>query len=192
VAFSELLQALRAEAASRRAEEVAAAEREIERIRAESSAALARRKQQHVERATREATEKGRRSLAEARTQATASVLHARDRLLGRVRCALQERARAATADPAYRASLTTLLVEALERLPVGPVVVRTRAEFADAVADGARGRSGVVVEAVADMGTGFVALAPESGVEIDATLEAVLEHRWPQLAVTVLAEVGR
>jgi vacuolar-type H+-ATPase subunit E/Vma4 len=192
VAFSELLQALRAEAASRRAEEVALAEREIERIRAESSAALAKRKQQQVERATREATEKGRRAVAEARTQAAASVLQARDRLLGRVRCALQERARAATADPAYRASLSSLLAEALERLPEGPVVVRARAGLAEALADAARSREGVVVETVADMGTGFVAVAPESGVEIDATLEAVLEHRWPQLAVAVLAEVGK
>jgi vacuolar-type H+-ATPase subunit E/Vma4 len=192
VALPELLAALRAQAATRREEELTRADAEAERIRAESRASLAKRKAVHVERAIRDANDAARRSLSEARSEAAASVLQARDRLLGRVRVALTERTRTAIDDLEYRASLGEKLVAALERLPPGKVIVRTPPQLADALARGARSRQGVVVEADADVGAGFVAVSPESCVEIDGTLETSLEHRWPRIAVSVLAEVIR
>ena len=188
----QLIDALRAQAAERRAEELARADAEAERIRAESHASLAGRKAQHVERAIRDASEAARRSLSEARAEAAASTLRARDRLLGRVRAALEEHARASIVDPAHVATMETDLAAALQRLPSGEVVVRTRPELRRAFETAVDGRPGVTLETVPDMGVGFVAVSPETGVEIDATLQTQLGHRWPAIAVAVLTEVGR
>jgi vacuolar-type H+-ATPase subunit E/Vma4 len=191
VALSEVLDALRAEAAARREEEIARADAEAERIRAESRAAWDRRKIAQVERAIGAAEEAARRALSEARSESAASVLEARERLLERVRVALVERLSAAIDNPTYVATMTDELEAALARLPSGEVIVRTRPELAGMLAQQARGRARVVFEADPDMGVGFVALSPESGVEIDGTLETMLAHRWPEIAVSVSAEVA-
>lgn len=191
MALPELLEALRAQAAERRAEELARADAEAERIRAALRASVESRKAAHVERAVREATEAGRRSLAEARARSAESTLLARDRLLGRVRAALAERMGGALADPDYQVRLAAELTEALERLPRGEVIVRAGPELADVLGRVASGARGVVVETVRHRGpTGFVAVATEANIEIDATLETRLQHQWPRLAVSVLAEV--
>jgi vacuolar-type H+-ATPase subunit E/Vma4 len=186
VALAELIGALRTQAAERRAEELARADAEADRIRAESRAVAERKKAWHVEHAVREAQEAARRSLSAARAEATTSILVARDRLLGRVRAALEARMLAAVDDPDYRAGVANQLAGALERLPVGRVVVHARPELA-----GLTRNARVDFEEDPAMGIGFVATSPDSGVEIDATLEAELEHRWPRIAVAVLAEVG-
>ena len=191
MALPELLEALRAQAAERRAEELARADAESERIRAELRASVESRKAVHVERAVREAEDAGRRSLAEARTRSAESTLLARDRLLSRVRAALAKRMRGALADPDYQVRMAAELTDALERLPPGEVIVRAGPELADVLARVARGGRGVVVETVPHRGpTGFVAVAAEANIEIDATLETRLQHQWPRLAVSVLAEV--
>jgi vacuolar-type H+-ATPase subunit E/Vma4 len=191
VALPELLEALRAEAAERRAAELARADAETARIREESRASLERRRAEHVERAARDATEAARRSLAEARSQAARSMLEARDRLLGRIRGALEERTRNMNRDPEYRAAVAEELVDALERLPPGRVVVRTRPDLADVALRVAEAGPDRGVETAPDLGAGFVAVSPETGVEIDATLEVKLLHRWPRLAVAVMKEVS-
>jgi vacuolar-type H+-ATPase subunit E/Vma4 len=98
-------------------------------------------------------------------------------------------------ADPDYRVIVARQLAAAFERMPPGEVIVRSRPELADALEQAVRGRAGVVVEAAPDtdvgVGVGFVAVSPESGVEIDGTLETMLLYRWPELAVSVLAELG-
>jgi len=190
VALPELLEALRAQAAERRAEELARADAEAARVRAESRASSERRKADHVERVVRDANEAARRAVSEARSEAAASILKARDRLLGRVRASLEERGRASI--PALHASLPAMLAGALERLPPGDVVVRTRPELSKVLAQSIARRPGVTLETTPEVGTGFVAVSPESGVEIDATLETNLLHRWPQIAVAVLAEVRK
>ena len=190
MALTALLDALRAQAAERRADELARAAAEAERIRAESRASLARRKAEHVERAARDADEAARRTLSDARSEAARSVLTARARLLARVRAALEASAQATADDPSYAALLAEDLAGALARMPPGEVVVRTRPEWVAVLAEPSRGRPGVVIESVPDMGVGFVAASPGSGVELDATLGALLAHRWPRIAVQVLREV--
>ena len=191
MALPELLDALRAQAAARRAEELARADAEVERLLGEASASTARRRADHLERAARDANEAARRTLSEARSVAARTMLMARDRLLTRVRAALDERIRAASGDADYLSALPVELGDALERLPSGEVIVRARPELAAILAQPARGRPGVLFETVRDMGVGFVAISPASGVEVDATLEAKLVHRWPRIAVSVLAGVG-
>jgi vacuolar-type H+-ATPase subunit E/Vma4 len=192
VALPELLDALRAQAAARRADELARADSEAERIRADSRASQDARKAEHVERVVHDANEAARRSLAEARSEAAASTLQARGRLLGRVRAALEQRIRSTVADPDYRAEVADELGGALERIPPGKVIVRTTPELAEALTRAVRGTEELVLEVVPDFGTGFLAASPDTGVEIDGTLETKLLHRWPQIAVTVLAELGR
>jgi len=192
MALPELLQALRVQAAERRAEELARADAEAALVRGESRASLERRKIEHVERVVRDANEAARRAVSEARSEAAVSILKARDRLLGRVRVALEERGRASIADPALHAWLPAVLAGALERLPPGDVVVRVRPELARVLAQAIADRRGITLESIPDMGAGFVAVSAESGVEIDATLETNLLHRWPQIAVSVLAEIRK
>jgi vacuolar-type H+-ATPase subunit E/Vma4 len=190
VALTQLLEALRAQAAEQRAAESARADAEIARLSADARTELERRRSEHVGRASRAAQDGAQRMLGEARAQAARSVLEARDRLLARVRRRLEAGILSSLTDSGYRAALPAELEQALERLPPGNVVVRTRPELAGVLADAVRGRSGVVVESALDLGVGFLAVATEAEVEVDATLDAKLEHRWPAVAVAVLAEV--
>jgi vacuolar-type H+-ATPase subunit E/Vma4 len=191
VALPELLEALRTQAAERRAEELARADAEVERIRADSQATLAKRKGERMDRVVHDANESARRSLSEARAQSARSILEARDRLLRRVRTALDTRTRARPSHLDRHAVWANELASALERLPEGRVIVRARPELVDALTEAVGDGRGVVVEMDAGMGAGFVAVAPEAGMEIDATLDAMLRHRWPHIAVAVLAELG-
>jgi vacuolar-type H+-ATPase subunit E/Vma4 len=201
MALPELLQSLRTQAAERRAEELARAEAEAARILAESRASSERRRLEWVERTRRDEGEAARRALARAEKEAAESVLAARDRLLARVAHALKARASLPLRDPNYLRALPGEVRGALERLPAGPVVVRASPELLETVREavgevvsdaltGAATRGHDVVVEPADFGTGFVATAPEVGVEIDGTLGTRIAHAWPRLAVAILQEV--
>lgn len=191
MALPDLLTALRAQAAERRAEELERGRAEAARIRAEADAALERRRTDFVVRTREDEQAVARRALARAQADAAGSVLAARDRLLGRVREALEGRIADSDDDADLHGAMTDELGPALARLPSGPVVVRVSAGLERALREHLPDREGVVVEVARDMGPGFKALAPEQGVEIDATLETRLEYVWPRLAVAVLREVG-
>jgi vacuolar-type H+-ATPase subunit E/Vma4 len=191
MALSDLLSALRQHAAGQRAEALARADAEAQRILMESRAALERRRTEYVGRTRREEEEAARRARARAEAEATRSVLDARDRLLDRVAAALRERLGRAIGDPDYLALLPDQILGGLERLPPGPVVLRARPELIGIVRDVVRGRRDVVVEAEPELGVGFSASAPGSGVEVDGTLEAMLALSWPRVAVSVLREAG-
>jgi len=191
VALAELLEALRAQAAEQRAAEAARAEAEIERLRADARAAVERRRSEHVSRVGRMAQDGAQRVLAEARAQAARSVLEARDRLLARVRASLVSGIQGSVDDSGYRAGLAAEVGRALERMPSGSVVLHTRPELAPALVEAVRARPDVSVEPTPDLGVGFVVVDAAGEVELDATLEAKLEHRWPAIAVKVLAEVA-
>jgi len=189
MALPELLDALRQQASERRAEELARADAEAERIRAESRASLGRRMSEHVERARRAEEDAARLAVSRAQKEAARSLLTARDRLLARVRDALEARAAGAVGDPDYLVLLADEVRSGLERLPPGAVVVRARPELLGIARDAVRDRAGVVVEA-ADLDTGFTASAPVAGVEVDGTLRTRLAHAWSALAVAVLGEI--
>jgi len=189
MALPDLLRALRAQAAERRAQELADAERTAARIRAESRVALERRRADHLARTRRDEEEGAHRALSRARAEAAAAELAARDRLLARVRSALADSIAAAPRHQAYRESLRGDVALGLGRLPPGPVVVRTRPELADVVRGAVEGRADVEVHVSEDAGVGFSARA--GSVEADGTLLARLEQAWPRLAVEVLREAA-
>lgn len=191
MALQDLLSALRAQAAERRAEVLAHAQAEAERIHSESAVALERRRTEFVEH-TREAEKAiARRAVSRARGDAARRALAARDRLLERVRTTLEQRASEAADDPEYRRALVQELRFALEHLPPGPVSVRASAGLVPALSEATAGDERVTVEEAQGGGTGFVALAQGDDVELDATLEARIDYAWPRLAVATLEEVG-
>ena len=191
MALPELLDALRQEAAERRAEELVRADAEAGRIRSESRASLERRRMTYVERVRREEEEVARRARSRAEKEAAESVLTARARLLARVAEAVGARAAAAVGEPEYLMTLPDELRSGLERLPAGAVVVTARPELIGIVRDALRHVEGAEIVADADMGTGFTARAVESNVEVDGTLPTRLSHAWARVAVAVLREVG-
>lgn len=187
MALPQLLEALKEQAAARRAAELSRAEAMAEDIRIRSGAALERRRAELLSAARSEADQAARRLASEARTEAAERVLTARARLLGRVRSALDRRIRQATGDADYLESLAHDVLAAIDRLPTTPVVIRTRPGLAPHVSRAVRGREGVNVEPTEDVGVGFRASCGEAGVEMDGTLEARVEYAWPRLAVAVL-----
>ena len=189
MALPDLLRALRERATERRDEELSAAARLTERVRSESRSALERRRGDFVARLRREEEETARRALSRARAEATAAQLAARDRLLTRVRAALDARIEEAGTDADYLGSLPRELSEGLARLPKGRVVVRARAELLKSIASALGGDDRVDLDASPDLGAGFTASVPTEGVELDGTLVTRLEHAWPRLAVTVLRD---
>ncbi len=190
MALPQLLEALREQAAAGRAAELARAEVVADEIRASARAALERRRAGLVSAARSEAEQAARRLASEARMEAAERVLTARARLLERVRSALEERLPRAPDDPGYLETLTRDVLIAVDRLPPGPVVIRTSPVLASHVAGSVRGRDDVRVEPTEDVRTGFTASSADLGAEVDGTLETRLDYAWPRLAVGVLRGV--
>ena len=191
MALPDLLKALRAQAAERRDEELTAAARLAERIRDESRLALERRRGDFVARLCGDEEETAQRASARARAEAAAAELAARDRLLTRVRAALEARMEKAGTDTAYLGSLARELSEGLVRLPEGRVLVRAHPELLEGIASALGGEDRFAVEASPGLGVGFTATVPSEGVELDGTLLTRLEHAWPRLAVGVLRDAA-
>jgi vacuolar-type H+-ATPase subunit E/Vma4 len=192
MALADLLRTLREQAAEARAAELAAARSEADRLASESEAALARRRSGFLERAHREEVEVGQRALARAQAQSAVTVLAARDRLLARVRSAVERRIADAEGDAQFLATLAADAEEVVRRLPSPEAVVRVRAGLHGAVLAAVEGLEGVSVEVWPEAGTGLRAFSLAGDVEVDATLETRLVYAWPRLAVAVLAEVAR
>jgi vacuolar-type H+-ATPase subunit E/Vma4 len=191
MALPDLLRALREQAAERREQERSDAERIATRVREESRSALERRRADLLARTRREEEETAHRALSRARTESAVVELAARDRLLQRVRVALEERIAGAVRHEAYRSSLEADLSLGLARLPAGPVVVLTRPDLVEPVREALGAREGVEVRASDGVGVGFSASVEKEGVEVDGTLSARLEHAWPRLAVAVLRDAA-
>ena len=191
MALPDLLRALRAQAAERRDEELAAAARLAARIDEESRLVLERRRGDFVARLRRDEEESAQRTLSRARAEAAAAELSARDRLLTRVRTALEARIVNAGTDAAYRESLAREVSGGLMRLPEGPVLVRARPELMEPIASAIARDDRIVLEAAPDLGVGFTAAVLAEGVELDGTLATRLEHAWPRLAVAVLRDAA-
>jgi vacuolar-type H+-ATPase subunit E/Vma4 len=185
----ELLRALREQAANRCAAELSRADAAADRIRVESDAVLQHRRTELISRIRREGEAAAHRALSRAQVEAAQSVLAARSRFLDRVKSAVDARIARADRDPDYLGSLPGELRSSLDRLPAGPVVVRTLPSLVSPVTDAVGDFDIVTVEPARTMGTGFKASSRDEGVEVDGTLETRVEHAWPRLAVAVLAE---
>jgi vacuolar-type H+-ATPase subunit E/Vma4 len=139
-----------------------------------------------------EAEAAAHRTLARTKAEALQSVLGARRRFLERVRAVVETRIAEAAEDQEYLATLVDELRESVDRLPPGDAVVRAAPGLVSALTRASAEVPEVAaIEEVPEIGMGFVVRADNGRVEVDATLEARLEHAWPRLAMAVLAEAG-
>jgi len=189
MALPELLEALRQDAARRRAE-IESASREAEaRLRTESDARLRHRRADFLARAEGEATEAARRILARARVEAMREVLAARSRLLSRVRAETEARVSGADRAGDFIDSAVEDACAALDRVPRAQVVVRASPALLEPLSAALAGREQVTVVGSEDGSPGFV-VESSAGSEVDGTLLSRLEQSWPRLAIGVLKEV--
>lgn len=191
MALQDLLSALRAQAAERRAEVLARARAEAEQVRRDAGVARERRRKEYVARVREEEEAVAHRAVARARKEAVEGVLAARHHLLARVRAELEARLVRAADDAEYRGVFSDEVRLTLERLPDGPVRIAVPEALAGLVREVVGGQSRVTVETSDQVATGFIALADGDRTELDGTLQARLDHLWPVLAVRTLAEVA-
>jgi vacuolar-type H+-ATPase subunit E/Vma4 len=191
MALTDLLEALKQDAAARRSEVLARADEEAAHIRSESALSVERRRLAFMAAVRRDEEASARRAISRARGESVRDVLAARSRFLSKVRDGVAFRVARADEDEDCLAGMVEALVGALARLPDGAVFVAARETLVPALELRLRDHENVVVRADASAGTGALARS-EAGVEIDGTLEAGLAHAWPRLAVSVLQEADR
>jgi vacuolar-type H+-ATPase subunit E/Vma4 len=190
MALADLVAALKAEAAEQRTVALAEARARARRIRTEAEAAAERTRTESLARAEREERDDARRAVARARMDASTRVLGARARLLERVRRSVERRIAEAPADAAYVATLPDELSAALARMPAGPVEAHVSEGLGDALEAASAAFDTVRVVRVPDGPVGYTLRGADGAVEVDATLPARLELRWPRLAMRLLREV--
>jgi vacuolar-type H+-ATPase subunit E/Vma4 len=192
MALADLIASLQAEAAEQREAVAAQAREHARRIRAETEAEVERRRTESHERAEREARDEARRSVSRAGIAASSRVLASRARLLDRVRRAVVSRIEGAAGDPAYLDTLPHEVASALARMPIGAVEARVPEDLAKTLEAAIAGKGAVRLVPTSDGPMGYVLRSSDGGVEIDATLQARLELRWPHIAVRLMQEVDR
>jgi vacuolar-type H+-ATPase subunit E/Vma4 len=186
MALADLLQALEREATARAEALVAEARGEADRLTAAHVAELAARRQRAL--ADRELALRadGERSIIAARREAERAQLLARHELLARV----HDRARQNLARHAETAQGRTaagaLVTRALTYLGEMPVNACAAPALVATIQAACTSRSNVAVAAAPDAGTGARLATADGSVEVDATLEGVLERLWPELAMDI------
>lgn len=198
-----LLAKLDADARREREEILSRATRRAEALRAQAEAELERAHTRALDdvRAREEAA--ARKRIVEARTEARRTVFQARQKLLGRIRSAAEERIDRGSEDDLYRSALPEEVEAALQRAPAGAIQVRAASGLVDALREAVRGAwpengegpgatDTPALEVVSDdeVGTGFLAVGAEGAVVVDATLSARLERAWPAEAMRLLKEL--
>ena len=194
MALEALLAKLDEDAARERAAVLEEAEERAARIREETERELARKRRQALDASRSEASATVRAESARGRAEARRMLFQAREEVLDRVRRATEERIAEGARDEAYRSALPGELAKALARAPEGPLRLEAPPPLLDTLRDALAGREEadgpVDVAAEETMGTGFVVVADEGRVEIDATLSARLDRVWPAEAMRVLGEL--
>jgi fused signal recognition particle receptor len=192
VALEELLAALErdAEAAVQAVRDAAAAE--AARIAAESRTQAERRRAEFVAARERELRAAGEVAAAEVGRRTRRAVLEARQGMLDRVFAAARERLAAVATQPAFTERLGDHLAEARAYLGDGPVTVRCPPELTARVRRLARPADGITVVADPAAGTGLRVTSGDGTVEVDNTLDARLARLRPRLALEVLQRLER
>jgi len=131
------------------------------------------------------------RDVSQARRQARTDVLEARRTLVARV----LQRARSLAADgasaPRHQETGARQLEDVMSYLEGLDVRVRCSADWASVLQEVAS-RRGIRLEIDTAVGPGFVAEAIDGSVTIDHTFAARLDRHEGQLAIDLMAEVGR
>lgn len=210
-----LLAKLDADARREREEILSRATRQAEALRAQAEADLERARTRALDDVRAQEEAAARKRIVEARTEARRTVFQARQKLLGRIRSAAEERIDGGSEDDAYRSALPEEVAATLRRAPAGAIRIRAAAGLVDALrqavaearrsrgsspgdradpGDGADATAGdaPTLEVVPDdeVGTGFLAVGDGGAVIVDATLSARLERAWPAEAMRVLKEL--
>ena len=204
MALEALLAQLDADAREERAALLAEAEDRAEALRKETERELARKRRHALEAVRADAAADVRAEIARARAEARRMVFQGRQEVLDRVRRATEARITEGARAPAYRSVLPAEVADALARAPEGPLRLEAPPDLAEAIRDaldadhvpegrGAGGRE-PTLEVVRDeaTGTGFVVVADEGRVVIDATLSARLDRIWSSEAMRLLRELDR
>jgi vacuolar-type H+-ATPase subunit E/Vma4 len=125
--------------------------------------------------------------LAEARSQAQQRVLVARQTLLDRIFDEVLGHLAEALDDPAAHATLVTRAESALRHMPAGPVEIRSPDAVASVLGQALSGREDLRIEIDEDVAPGFRVIGANGALEVDATLETLLEIHRPALSIDVL-----
>ncbi len=181
MALDELLAALDREALAEAESIRTAARAACARIAAESETAVARRQAEGLEQRERELHAAAELQLSAARRAARRDTLVARQALLDRVLAAARERLPAAECEPT---ALAARVAAALDAVGDGVAEVRCAPALVARVRRLVAARPGTTVLARDAAGSDLVVSAADGAVEVDASLAALLERRWPVLLV--------
>lgn len=166
---------------------LAAARTEAEAVRAAAEMVVARRRAEAVSVRERALRADAALQLALVRRRARGAVLDARHQLLERIRAAARERIAAAEGEAG---SLGLRLRAALAYHGDRPVEVRCAPALVDAVRAAVGDRAGTTVTPDPAASAPLVVRSADGTMEVDATLAALLERHWPELAVELLREL--
>jgi vacuolar-type H+-ATPase subunit E/Vma4 len=128
--------------------------------------------------------------LAEARVQAQQRVLLARQALLDRIFDEARAHLAEALNDPDSQAALVSRAESALRHMPEGPVEIRCPDAVASVLGQALSGREGLRIEIDEEVAPGFRVIGANGALEVDATLETLLEIHRPALSIDVLQQM--
>ena len=159
MALADLLQTLEREATTRADARLAAARAEVERLAAAHAAELAAHREQALAGRQQALRADGERSIVAAGRSAEMTRLVARHEFLAR----------------------------ALTYLGDAPVHARATPQLVATVRTACAAWATVEVAGASQVGTGARFAAADGSIEVDATLEGVLERLWPELAMDIV-----
>lgn len=186
MAGSDLTTQLRERAEETAASILQAAESDAKRIAAEADRTIEQRRRDVLRSLEEKHRADARAGIAAARHEATREVLLARTRLVERVVDEARRFLPDAIESDAYGSLLAREIDEGIDYVGGKNVVVRCTQALASQITRMLEGRPDVSVEAVDDVGSGFIVVGEEGRVRIDATLETKLERLGPAIAIAV------
>lgn len=189
--LDQLLQALEREANATRDDLLAAARAEADQLAAASEANLSAQRDRSVDEQVQELRQCLDDAFGKVTHQARAKVLGAREELVEQVIAALLAALPSAVGREDYQEQLPSRLDAALAAVAADePVIVRCSPVLASPVESALSGRSGARVEPDAKVGSGFVLVAPDRGLEVDDTLDVRVQRQRMQLAREALKQL--
>ncbi len=189
MALDELIAAIGRDAADEVRLEWERAEEEAATIRAESDERLRRRREDALVGRERELRAETEVQLAVERRAARRDVLFVRAELLERVFEAVRRRLPDVLTEDRYREKVVEELEEAVSYLGGRTALLRCHPALVPMLEATARA-AGLQIEADPDVGSGFILVSSDGGLEIDATLERRLVESRPTLALQVVRDV--
>jgi V/A-type H+/Na+-transporting ATPase subunit E len=194
VALDDLLNAIKAEAAARMAEELDTARLEADGILAAARAGFERTRAETLSAREAELHAAAGARLAAAGREARSVILQARERLLDDVLTVALDRLADASRSDAYRSTLAARLDAALVYLGEAPGVIRCSPDLVEPLASLATAEADaggeLTVEADGAIRGGFRLSSHDGGLEIDETLEGRLEQLRPAITIELVRRI--